>query len=369
MHDQPRPPAASGDAADPLEHHASRARAEIQRVRVPEALAGSRLDRALAALFPEFSRERLQALIAQGCVKSGGVVLQRSALHVHAGQPLAVEPAASLPARSANPHGREVRVLWHDEHLIAVDKPAGVAAHASATMRGGSVAEQMETRFGPLPAPQGEDGPGIVHRLDAETSGVMLLARSEHAGAALVEAFRARAVRKTYLAIVHGESRFDSDWIELSIGRAKPGSDRLGVVPSPTDAPDAPGSVGKESSTFYRTLERFHWERGGAAACLLVEPHSGRRHQIRVHLEAIGLPIVGDKLYRGRRGGGAHARSFAQFPPGMPAVERHMLHAAKIELAHPVSGAALSFESAPPEDFAALLAFLRAAAGGRAATP
>jgi 23S rRNA pseudouridine1911/1915/1917 synthase len=326
-----------------------------QRVRVPEALAGARLDRALVALFPEHSRERLQALIAGGRVRSAGAPLVRAALCVHAGQALEVELAEPAPSRSANPAGREVRVLWHDEHLIAVDKPAGVAAHASHTMRGGSVAEQMAARFGALPTPQEEDGPGIVHRLDAETSGVMLLARSAAAGAALVDLFRARSVRKTYLAIVHGESRFDSDWIELAIGRAKPGSDRLGVV-----APDAP--VAKDASTLYRTLERFRWARGGAAALLELEPRTGRRHQLRVHLEAVGMPIVGDKLYRGRRGGGAHARSFAHFPPGVPAVERHMLHALRIELEHPVSREPLAFECAPPADFQALLAFLRGAA-------
>ncbi|HED65764.1 MAG TPA: RluA family pseudouridine synthase, partial [Planctomycetes bacterium] len=203
---------------------------------------------------------------------------------------------------------------------------------------------RLTERYGSLPSPQGEDRPGIVHRLDADTSGLIVVGRSEEAAAGLVEAFRGHRVEKRYLAIVFGVPRFDSDWIEAPLGRATGRADRVRVV--------EPGE-GRDARTFYRTLERF--ERFALVEAL---PETGRTHQIRVHLASIDHPLVGDRVYRGRRG------LSRKLPREAPAPKRHALHAAGLGFEHPVTGEPLAFESAPPADMERFLRWLRVNAAG-----
>jgi 23S rRNA pseudouridine1911/1915/1917 synthase len=229
--------------------------------------------------------------------------------------------------------------LHEDEDLVVISKPPGMVTHPSSIVRGETLSEWAVERYGALPTVQGEDRPGIVHRLDADTTGLVVLARRQAAAEALLAAFKARTVEKTYLALVHNVPRFDSDWIETPIGRSAKRSDRMSTVPE---------GEGMQAETFYLMRQRFS---GGAL--LEVRPRTGRTHQIRVHLSSIDHPLIGDQVYRGRRG--LHLARL----PGAPRFERHALHAWKLAFAHPHGGAPLAFEAKLPPDFEAFLAWAR----------
>jgi 23S rRNA pseudouridine1911/1915/1917 synthase len=304
---------------------------------IPEELDGVRLDRALAALVEDWSRERLRRVIEAGQVELGGVPVTRPSEMVAAGAALRVLLELEDEVRPGARAGLVFRVLYEDEALVAIDKPAGMVAHPSTTVRGGTVSELACARYGELPNAQGADRPGIVHRLDSETSGVMVLARTPVAAEHLIEQFRERRVRKIYHALAQGEARFDSDWIEYPLARS---AEHEGRVQIATDG------QGKPASTFYRTLERFD-----GAAFLELEPKTGRTHQLRAHLEAIDLPLFGDPLYRGRRR--------TALPREAPVPARQALHASRLELVHPDTGQPLCFEAPLPADLNALLDWLR----------
>lgn len=312
-------------------------KASAQDFTIPEEHDGERLDRALSALVAGWSRERLRKLIECGQVCVDGAPVTRPSEAVRAGARVVVELELAEQVRPGARAGLDFRVLYEDADLVAIDKPAGMVAHPSTTVRGGTVSELARARYGELPSAQGADRPGIVHRLDSETSGVMVLARSDEAAASLIEQFRERRVRKIYHGIVQGESRFDSDWIELPLARSAENEGRVQI---------ARDGGGKSASTFYRTLERFD-----GAALLEIEPKTGRTHQIRAHLEAIDLPLFGDPLYRGRRR--------TSLPREAPIPSRQALHASRLELTHPRSGAPLVFEAPLPADLSALLDWLR----------
>ena len=310
-----------------------------RRARVPARWNGERLDRALCGIFERLSRAQAKERIAAGCVRVDGELARKGSASVSTGQELVVdlrelprEPRAPLPAQ-------DLSVVFEDEDLAVIDKPAGMLSHPSGAATG-SVSELAVERWGPLPSMQGANRPGIVHRLDAQTSGLMVLARTPRAMQALIAAFRARAPRKGYRAIVCGEPRFDTGWIESPIGRDPRRGERMAI--------GEPGE-GREAETWYRVLERFR-----GYAWLECRPKTGRTHQIRVHLASLGHHLLGDTLYRPRGGGKA------QLPPDAPPIERHALHAARLELEHPVSGEALSFRSPLPEDMRRLLEWLRA---------
>jgi 23S rRNA pseudouridine1911/1915/1917 synthase len=310
--------------------------------RVPAELAGERLDRALVALLAgELSRTRVQELILDGGVLLDGRPAERSAELLAAGGTIEVR---DVPRSRLRPGGRgegELVVLFEDEHLAVIDKPAGQLSHPTSVVQGGTVAELARARWGELPAPQGEDRPGIVHRLDADTSGLLLIAKEERAAGELLRAFRERRVEKGYLALAHGAPRFDSDWISSPIGRSRQRPDRMRVL----------AEGGRPAETFYRVRERFP-----GFALLECLPRTGRTHQIRVHLASIEHPLVGDRVYPGR------VRQ--RIPPGAPPPRRHLLHAHALAFAHPVSGAPLSFESPPPPDLQEWLDWLRARVSG-----
>ncbi len=310
--------------------------------RVPPDLAGERLDKVLVVfLGGELSRTRIQELIQDGAVSVDGRLAERPAESLEAGQELALREVPRSRLRAGGSPGTELVVLHEDEHLAVIDKPAGTLSHPTSVVVGGTVSELAALRWGELPDPQGEDRPGIVHRLDADTSGLMVLARSELAGAELVRAFRERAIEKGYLALVHGDPRFDSDWIETPIGRSRLRPDRMRVLEE----------GGRPASTFYRVRERLR-DRGQPGFALLeCWPKTGRTHQVRVHLSSIGHPLVGDRVYPGR--------VRRPLPAEVPPLARHLLHAHALRFTHPVSRESLSFESQLPEDFERWVEWLR----------
>jgi 23S rRNA pseudouridine1911/1915/1917 synthase len=310
-----------------------------RHLRVPTELAGERLDRALAALCADVSRTRLKAAIQAGGVRVDGATVDRPGQPVEADAQIEVDGGALAPRVRAGSDELDFQVLFEDEHLAVIVKPAGMLSHPTDAVRGGTVSELAERRFGPLPSLQGSDRPGIVHRLDGGTSGVMVLGRSERAFAELMRQFRAREVEKTYLALVWGEPRFDTGWIEAPIARSA-------AVPSRMDI--AAEGEGRDAATWYEVRERF-----GVSALVEASPKSGRTHQIRVHLASIGHPLIGDSVYK--RKGGPPVRLAADAP--LPA--RQALHAHALRFKHPVGGQAMAFEAPLPEDMTALLEWLR----------
>ncbi len=309
---------------------------------VPDELDGERLDRVLVALLEDVSRTRVQELIQDGGVRIDGEPPERMSTRVEAGATIELLDVARSRVRygGVDEAGEAPLVIVHeDEHVIVIDKPAGMVSHPSSVVRGGTLSERAVARFGPLPAPQGEDRPGVVHRLDADTSGLIVLGRSEAAATELVRMFRDRDVAKRYLAIVFGVPRFDTDWIDSAIGRAPGRPDRMSVVD---------GGQGREALTYYETRERF--DGFGYVEC---KPTTGRTHQLRVHLSSIEHPLVGDRVYRGRRG------LRRNIPRGAPPMTRHALHASGLAFAHPVTGERLEFEAPLAADMEAWLVFLR----------
>ncbi len=306
---------------------------------VPPELDGERLDRALTELVEGVSRSRLQELIKDGGVAVEGERCERLSVAVETGWRIELSEVPRSRMRSGS-GDQDLTMLFEDEHLLVVDKPAGMVVHPATVVRGGTVSERLDERYGPLPRVQGDDRPGIVHRLDADTSGLLVVARTEATAHALVEAFAERRVEKEYEAIVFGQPRFDSDWIETPMARAPGRPDRMSVV--------APGE-GREARTFYETVARFE-----AFGHLRLKPVTGRTHQLRVHLASIDHPLVGDRVYRGRRGLSRHV------PREAPSLQRHALHARRLSFDHPATGERVTFEAPLAQDFAAFLAWLEA---------
>jgi len=287
--------------------------------------AGKRLDQALHEQLPEFSRARLQDWIKRGRVRVNGAPERPSRL-LREGDRIEVEPAELPPLRAA-PEAIPLRVLYEDDNFVAIDKPAGMVVHAGAGVHSGTLVNALLHRFDSLSGLGGELRPGIVHRLDRYTSGVLLVAKTDAAHRALAEQFASRRVEKTYLALVHGNVKAERGRIEKPIARDPQRRIRM----------TARLERGRAAWTEYRVLrrfERFTW--------LEVRIGTGRTHQIRVHLSSIGHPVAGDRLY------GAPARV-----EGLPPLERFFLHAHRIRFRQPFTGEAIEIASPLPEDLRA----------------
>lgn len=313
---------------------------EPVHVEIPETARGRRFDQALLDLVGGgMSRTMLQALIKGGKVRFRGEVVTKPGLLVLEGGPAVVEVDSGV---AADPEcAARMRTLFVDEHVVVLDKPAGLLTHRNSPTGEPGAAEIAEREHGPFPSSE-EEGrrPGVVHRLDRETSGVLVLARTQVALDALQTAFRERTVAKTYLAIVHGDPRFDSEWIDARLGRNEKHPDRVSVVREEAE--------GREALTYYEIRERF---RGFALAAVF--PKTGRTHQVRVHMAYAQLPLLGDEIYRPSR------RQLEKLPEGAPPVTRQLLHARALELPDPATGETRKFETEPPEDFSAVLAWLQ----------
>ena len=291
------------------------------------AAAGQRLDHYLQTALPEFSRSRLQEWIKAGRVLVDGAAAKPSH-ELKGGERIEVSPAAPPPLK-ATPEDLPVTVLYEDAAVIAVDKPAGLVVHAGAGNHAGTLVNRLVHRFGQLSQTGGDLRPGIVHRLDKDTSGVLLVARTDAAHRDLAAQFAAREVEKTYVALVHGKTR-DSGVIETPIARDPQRRTRM----------TAKLASGRAAHTAYRAIERF-----ARFTLLEVKIGTGRTHQIRVHLASLGHPVAGDRLY------GA--------PPLPELCGRFFLHAARIRFRSPAAGVPVTVAAPLAPELVAVLARLR----------
>jgi 23S rRNA pseudouridine1911/1915/1917 synthase len=322
------------------------ARAEVLRVELPADLVGQRLDKALAAALPDLSRARIQALIDDGRLSRDGAVLTDiSAKALDGVYALVVPP----PAR-ATPAAQDLSlvVLYEDADLIVVDKPAGMAAHpAPGTLDGTLVNALLHHCAGALSGIGGVARPGIVHRLDKDTSGVLVAAKTDAAHTGLSALFARHNVERLYIALTRGAPNPPAGAIGTLIGRSRHDRKKMAVL----------RSGGREAVTYYRVERAFGPQARSKArplaarvACRL---ETGRTHQIRVHLASKGAPVLGDPLYGA--GPPAPAVREAMAEAGL---KRQALHAAVLGFVHPVTGEALRFETPPPADMARLEALL-----------
>jgi 23S rRNA pseudouridine1911/1915/1917 synthase len=286
---------------------------------VSSATAGNRLDRWLSECLPAVSRSRIQAVIRSGGVLLNGAPAKASQIVRVDDQIVWREPA---PARCESARAEEMplEILFEDEVVAVLNKPAGIVVHPGAGHREGTLVSGLLHHFGKLSKVGGVDRPGIIHRLDKETSGCLVVAKTDAAHRALATQFASREVVKIYLAVVAGSPRFHAGIVNAPIARDPVHRKKMRVTLS---------GRGREAITEYRVIGK-----AGAQSLVECRPRTGRTHQIRVHLRHLGCPVLGDPLY-GRRGG----------------FSRHMLHAWKLQFHHPLSGERLTFEAAPPPEF------------------
>jgi 23S rRNA pseudouridine1911/1915/1917 synthase len=312
----PEPASADDDEAAPDEAAAA---PETRSCRVDVAAHGQRLDKVLVGLAPEFSRSHLQSLVQGGHVRLDGRAVVLPARRVQAGQQLQLDLVPTAESRAFTPQPMALAVVDEDADLLVLEKPAGLVVHPAAGHWSGTLLNGLLAHHaGAAALPRA----GIVHRLDKDTSGLMVVGKTLAAVTGLVRAIAAREVQRIYLALATGAVTPAARTVDAPIGRDPASRVRMKVL-----------AGGKPARTDLRCL----CTHGGFSAveCTL---HTGRTHQIRVHLAHIGHPLVADRLY-----GGA---------PGL-GLQRQALHAARLRFVHPVSGQVLAFEAPPPADFAA----------------
>lgn len=316
---------------------------ERQKLTAASGDAGRRLDLFLAERVPELSRTRIQELIREGHVRVDGNIAKVSH-RVAAGENVELE-VLPRPALEALPEDLPLDLLFVDDDFVIVNKPAGMVVHAGAGHSRGTLVNALLHRLGKLSETGGALRPGIVHRLDRETSGAMVVARNDRAHEHLSEQFRSRNVRKIYLALVHGKMSRDSGTIALPISRDPRRRTRM----------TARATKGRHARTDWRVIARLD-------GCTLVEAvlHTGRTHQIRAHFAALGHPVAGDTLYGAPRGLRAGKRDLIL-------LERNFLHAARIGFSHPASGAWVEVRAPLPKDLRVYFEQLGASLGWRAA--
>jgi 23S rRNA pseudouridine1911/1915/1917 synthase len=312
-------------------------RGEERVFRVEGDEAGTRLDRFLAPRLADFSRSAVQRLIRASAVRLNGVPA-RSSAKVKTGDLVEVDVPQVLPP-SVEPQDLPLRVLLEDPAFAVLDKDPGIAVHPGAGRPDGTLANAVAHRYGSLALGGEAHRPGIVHRLDLDTSGVIVVARTEAAHAALADAFKERRVEKEYLALVFGDPPHDEDEIDLPLGRDLMHPTKMAVR----------FDGGRPAQTAVDVLERY-----GPAAQVRCRPRTGRTHQIRVHLLSRGHPLLGDRTYaRGRTA-----------PVEVP---RLMLHASRLAFPHPSSGATVRVEASIPPDIRAVMDALRDIDAGKPA--
>lgn len=316
---------------------------ETHVVAVDAATAGLRLDRVLASALPDLSRMRIKALIQAGLVSRGEATISEPSYRVKPGESYTVSVP---PASDPSPRGQRIplRILHEDDELIVVDKPAGLVVHPAPGNPDRTLVNALVHHCGDsLSGIGGVRRPGIVHRLDKETSGLMVAAKSDRAHAALAKQFAERTVERAYLAVVWGVPRPLRGEIEAPIGRNPRNRRRMAVVER----------AGRHALTRYRVQRQL----AAGASVVHCRLATGRTHQIRVHLAHIGHPVVGDRLYgRARHVAGATANAQAI----IRAFDRQALHAGLLGFSHPRTGRPVRFESELPVEMKELIGVLEA---------
>ena len=307
---------------------------------------GVRLDKALAAAFPTLSRARLQALLAEGAVRRDGQPITSGSAKAQAGLYAVIMPP--VVAATPQPEAIPLTVLYEDADLIVIDKAPGMAAHPAPGCETGTLVNALLAHCGDsLSGIGGVARPGIVHRLDKDTSGVMVAAKSDRAHAGLSALFATHDIERTYIALTRGAPTPEKGRIQTLIGRSPHDRKKMAVLKG----------GGREAITDYVVQKTFGQpaKASGApmAARVACTLHTGRTHQIRVHLASRGSPLLGDPVY----GSGSPA-SPVRAAVAEVGLTRQALHAAVLGFVHPVTGQALRFETAPPEDMQRLEALL-----------
>jgi 23S rRNA pseudouridine1911/1915/1917 synthase len=300
------------------------------RLIVPAGAAGQRLDQAIAVLLPEFSRSRIAQWIRAGRVLIDGAAGQPK-LRVNGGEVLTVQPASDPAQQAAQPEAIALDIVHEDPAILVLVKPAGLVVHPGSGNWNGTL---LNALLAHAPALAGLPRAGIVHRLDKDTSGLLVVGKTLQAQTSLTRQLQARTVKREYLALVHGAVARGGT-VDAPVGRHPTQRTRMAVV-----------ERGRPAVTHYEVLERF----GTHATLLRCRLETGRTHQIRVHLQSLGHPLAGDPVYgRTRRSALASINAFG----------RQALHAERLTLQHPDSGDTLSWTAPLPADFADLLATLR----------
>jgi 23S rRNA pseudouridine1911/1915/1917 synthase len=278
--------------------------------------SGVRLDKFIGDRSPELSRTQAQKLIGDGCITVNGKMVKASLkLNIGDNVNIVIPPAPPSPL---SPEAIPLHILYEDDDLLVVDKPAGLTVHPAPGHPGHTLLNAILAHYPHLADIGDSLRPGIVHRLDKDTSGVMLVAKNRVAQANLAEQFKSRSITKAYLVLVKGRLTPESGIIQAAIGRDPRNRQRMAVV-----------SRGREARTEYRVVRYF-----GDYSLLEITPETGRTHQIRVHLAAIGYPVVGDSVYGVKS----------------PYLSRQFLHASKLGFHLPSTGEYVEFESALPPD-------------------
>jgi 23S rRNA pseudouridine1911/1915/1917 synthase len=299
---------------------------------------GLRLDRALTLLFPDESRSALARLVENGHVRLDTNEVHKTSHRVAAGQTVEVDFPPPAPTQIVS-QDLPLTILYEDSDLVVVDKPAGLVVHPAAGHADSTLVNALLHHVRDLSGVGGELRPGIVHRLDKDTSGVMVIAKNDEAHRALSAAWNTDKVRKEYVALVYGAPDPPRGTIDAPIARDPRDRKRMAVVAS-----------GRRAITDYETIERLRY-----VSLLRCRLRTGRTHQIRVHMKKLGHPIVGDPVYSGPQWRGIPDKKVQKL---LSSIERQMLHAERITFAHPRSRVEVTFAAPLPEDFARVLEHL-----------
>ena len=309
----------------------------IIAIALDDGHAGWRLDRALADAVPTMSRERLKALIRSGGLEADGRLIRDPATKVRGHEALTLTVPEPEPAHNL-PQDIPLTIPFEDEHLLVVDKPAGLVVHPAAGNREGTLVNALLHHCaGRLSGIGGVARPGIVHRIDKDTSGLMVVAKTDVAHEGLARQFAAHSIERRYLAIVNGLPKTSGGTVDAPLARSAYDRKKIAIVQ---------GSRGKRAVTHWKRLEPLK-----DAALVECRLETGRTHQVRVHMASIGHPLLGDPVYA--RGKSVHRELLNQLD-----FKRQALHAAGLGFIHPVTKARLSFESALPSDMQELFSAL-----------